>query len=88
MIPSIFELPEGKHTREELILLFMPDIEAFLNKDFEKFLLFCYRIDLAEEKLKGILHTSAPESMIRDLTAAIVDRQLLKAEIKKKYSSR
>jgi len=87
MTPSIFELPKGIHTREELIMMLMPDVELFVNKDFEKFLLFCYRIDLSEEKLKGILNTSPPESMIRDLTTAIVDRQLLKAEIKKKYSS-
>jgi len=87
MIPSIFELPEGNYTREELIQILMPDIGLFLNKDFEKFLLFCYRIDLSEEKLKGILNTSAPESLLRDLTAAIVDRQLLKAEIRKKYNT-
>jgi hypothetical protein len=87
MIPSVFELPAGDYTREELIRILMPDIALFVNKDFEKFLLFCYRIDLSEEKLKNILNTSPPETMMNDLTAAIVDRQLLKAEIKRKYRS-
>jgi hypothetical protein len=87
MIPSVFELPAGDFTREELIRILMPDIALFVNKDFEKFLLFCYRIDLSEEKLKNILNTSPPETMMNDLTAAIVDRQLLKAEIKRKYRS-
>jgi len=87
MVPSLFELPEGEHTREELVQMLMPDIGIFVNKDFEKFLLFCYRIDLSEKKLKHILNNSAPESMIKDLTEAIVDRQLLKVEIKKKYNS-
>jgi len=85
MLPKIFELPDGKHTREEMIQLLMPEIRTLVNRDFEKFLLFCYRIDLSEEKLKRILNTSSPESLIKDLTAAIVDRQLLKAEIRKKY---
>lgn len=85
MIPSIFDLPAGDITREELIRLFMPEVNLLINKDFQKFLQFCYRIDLSEEKLKKILNNSEPEFLIRDLTAAIVDRQLLKAEMKKKY---
>lgn len=84
MIPTIFDIPEGLK-REELIQLLMTDVKIFVNKDFERFLQFCYRIDLAEEKLKKILNNSDPETLIQDLTAAIVDRQLLKAEIRKKY---
>ncbi|HSJ67344.1 MAG TPA: hypothetical protein VK921_06705 [Anditalea sp.] len=85
MIPSIFDLSANDIAREELIRLFMPEVNLLVNKDFQKFLQFCYRIDLSEEKLKKILNNSEPEFLIRDLTAAIVDRQLLKAEMKKKY---
>jgi len=86
MIPTIFDIPENNFDRNQLIEVLMPQVEILVNKDFEKFLLLCYRIDLSEEKLKKILHESTPENMIRELTVAIVDRQLLKAEIKRKYS--
>jgi len=86
MILTIFDIPETEIDREKLIEILMPKVEHTVNRDFEKFLMLCYRIDLSEEKLKKILRDSAPENMIRDLTTAIVDRQLLKAEMKKKYS--
>jgi len=86
MIPTIFEIPEGDSDREKLIEALIPQIEGMLNKDFEKFLLLCYRIDLSEEKLKKILNDSSPENLVRELTVAIVDRQLLKIEIKQKYN--
>ena len=86
MIPTIFDIPENNFDRNQLIEVLMPQVEILVNKDFEKFLLLCYRIDLSEEKLKKILHESTSENMIRELTVAIVDRQLLKAEIKRKYS--
>jgi len=88
MIPTIFDIPENVSDREKLIILFMPQVEVLVNRDFEKFLLLCYRIDLSEDKLKKILRDSPSENLIRELATAIVDRQLLKAEIKKKYGSK
>jgi len=87
MLLEHFDLPDRNWNKEELINLLMPEIEVLLNRNFEKFLLICYRIDLNEEKLKGILSNSKPDELIKDLAVAIVDRQILKAEIKKKYSS-
>jgi hypothetical protein len=81
-----FNLPEGQFDKDELIEKLMPLVQELLNRNFEQFLQFCYRIDLGEEKLKRILHESLPEEMVRDLTTAIVNRQILKVEIKRKYS--
>ena len=88
MIPAVFDIPENNFDREKLIEILIPKVEQTVNRNFENFLLLCYRIDLSEEKLKTILQESAPENVIRDLTTAIVDRQLLKAEIKRKYRSK
>jgi hypothetical protein len=81
-----FNIPEGQFDRNELIDKLMPLVQELLNRNFEHFLQFCYRIDLGEEKLKQILHQSRPEEMVRELSTAIVDRQILKVEIRRKYS--
>jgi hypothetical protein len=73
-------------TKEELIDLLLPIIRQMLNRDFERLLQICYRVDLGEIKLKHILHQSDPEMMAFDLAKALVERQMLKIEIKRKYS--
>ncbi len=78
-------VPEGNLDRESLILHLEPLVRQLLNRDFEKFLQACYRIDLGEQKLKQILHESSPEQLSKDLATAIVDRQILKIQIRRKY---
>ena len=88
LLKKDFEISKEKEaaTKEELIDLLLPIIQQMLNKDFEKLLQVCYRIDLGENKLKSILHESDPETMAFDLAKALVERQMLKIEIKRKYS--
>lgn len=73
-------------SEEDLVSLLTPLIKTMLDRDFEKLLQICYRVDLGEEKLKTILHTSNPETLATDLARALVARQILKAEIRRKYS--
>jgi hypothetical protein len=80
------KLPGPLSTKDDLIALIIPVIQQMLNRDFEKLLQVCYRIDLGENKLKQILHESEPELMAFDLAKALVERQILKIEIKRKYS--
>lgn len=88
LLKKDFEISREKEaaTKEELIDLLLPIIQQMLNRDFEKLLQVCYRVDLGENKLKSILHESDPEMMAFDLTKALVERQMLKIEIKRKYS--
>jgi hypothetical protein len=88
LLKKDFEISKEKEatTKEELIDLLLPIIQQMLNKDFEKLLQICYRIDLGENKLKQILHESEPELMAFDLAKALVERQMLKIEIKRRYS--
>jgi hypothetical protein len=83
-----FELPmiQDKLTEEKLIKVLTPVVSNMLDRDFEKLLNICYRIDLGEKKLKYILHESQPENMAQDLATALVKRQIQKIEIRQKYS--
>lgn len=85
LLQKEFELPSGSYDKEGLIDLLIPEVGRLLNKNFERFLQMCYRIDLGEEKLKDILRNSAPEQMNRILAEAILDRQLLKIEMRRKF---
>ncbi|HSI75557.1 MAG TPA: hypothetical protein VK957_06670 [Lunatimonas sp.] len=83
------ELPEGASfaTREELASFICPAIRNLLDRDMGKLLQLCYQIDLGEEKLKSILQESPITTMAMDLSLALVDRQLLKYQLREKYSS-
>ncbi|MBT0812799.1 hypothetical protein KIH41_16045 [Litoribacter ruber] len=80
-------LPDKFYKKHDLVEALRPLIQEMLNRDFERFLQLCYRIDLGEEKLKRILHESEPERVGLDLAAAIVDRQMLKIQLRRKYST-
>ena len=82
-------LPTGAPctTREELASFICPAIRNLLDKDMGKLLQLCYQIDLGEGKLKSILHDSPVTSMAMDLSLALVDRHLLKFQLREKYSN-
>lgn len=71
---------------EQLLAVLTPIVHQMLNRDFERLLQICYRIDLGENQLKDILHHSNPESMAMELAQAIIQRQMKKIEIRKRYS--
>ncbi|MDX5480001.1 hypothetical protein [Fontibacter flavus] len=83
-----FSLPEVKEalTEENLVHALTPVISRMLDREFERLLNICYRIDLGESKLKKILHESDPEHIAADLARALVKRQIQKIEIRQKYS--
>jgi hypothetical protein len=71
---------------EDLERLLHVRIVELLNRDFEKLLQICYRIDLGEQKLKQILYQSEAEFMSIELTRALIKRQMLKVELRRKYA--
>lgn len=83
-----FSLPEVKEalTEENLVQALTPVISRMLDREFERLLNICYRIDLGESRLKKILHESDPKHMAADLAQALVKRQIQKIEIRQKYS--
>lgn len=77
---------QSKWSEQELLAILARAIEQLLNRDFEKLLQLCYRIDLGEEKLRKILHESEPDQISMDLAKALWERQKQKAEIRRRYS--
>ncbi|MEB2776653.1 hypothetical protein SYJ56_15115 [Algoriphagus sp. D3-2-R+10] len=84
-----FELPEVSSEFDEVkaIAMLSKVIAFMLDREFERLLQICYRIDLGEEKLKKILHESEPDQVALDLAKALWERQKLKVELRKKYSA-
>jgi hypothetical protein len=83
---QLAKVPENGD-REGLAKAIAPMVSQLLNSDFEKFLQLCYRLDLGEKKVREILHKCPPEEITRQMSLAIVDRQLLKVHYRKKYNS-
>ncbi|GEO21069.1 hypothetical protein [Cyclobacterium qasimii] len=72
--------------REDLAKAIAPMVSQLLNREFERFLQLCYRLDLGEGKVREILNQSPPEEITERMSLAIVDRQLIKVHFRKKYS--
>ncbi|MBN7814957.1 hypothetical protein [Algoriphagus pacificus] len=71
---------------EKAIAVLSKAISHLLDRDFERLLQICYRVDLGEEKLKKILNESEPDRVAPDLAKALWERQKLKVEIRRRYS--
>ena len=78
-------IPESAD-REDLAKAIAPMVSHLLNREFERFLQLCYRLDLGEGKVREILSQSPPEEITGRMSLAIVDRQLIKVHFRKKYS--
>jgi len=61
-------------------------ISQLMDQDLERLLQICYRVDLAENTLKQILHEAPPETLASDLARALWDRQKQKIILRRQYS--
>ncbi|MFO7823203.1 MAG: hypothetical protein R6V72_04635 [Cyclobacterium sp.] len=88
-LEKLLELPSLPQvtSRQSLAQAISPYVSQMLNKNFEKLLQLCYRLDLGEQKLQHILTESPPEEVSLRLSTAMVDRQLLKVYFRNKYRS-
>ncbi len=88
LISEDFQLPEVKDifSEEKAIEILANTISQLMDKDFRCLLQICYRVDLAENKLKQILHESDPDRVAPDLAKALWERQKQKVEIRWKYA--
>lgn len=88
MLEKDFQLPEIKSEfdEEKAIEFLAKIIRQMLDREFERLLQICYRIDLGEEKLKKILYESEPDQVAPDLARALWERQKMKVEIRRRYS--
>ena len=61
-------------------------VQYLLDHDFQRLVNAMYRIDLSESDFKEILATAPPEEIAISLARAIIERELVKAELRRKYS--
>ncbi len=89
LLQKNFALPEARDgfSEEQLIDILTPLIHQLLDREFERLLQLCYRIDLGEDNLRKILSESAPDQMAGDLARAIVVRQKMKIEIRRRFAT-
>jgi len=88
LVTKDFQLPEQVEgfSEEKAISFLANAISQLMDRNLEKLLQICYRIDLSENKLKQILHESEPDQVAIDLAKALWERLKQKVEIRRKYS--
>lgn len=88
LVTKDFQLPEIKEafSEEKALHILTKAISQLMDRNLERLLQVCYRVDLAENKLKQILHESEPDQVAADLAKALWDRQKQKVEIRRRYS--
>jgi len=88
LVTKDFQLPEviEGFSEEKAIAILAKAISQLMDRNLERLLQICYRIDLSENKLKQILHESEPDQVATDLAKALWERQKLKVEIRRRYS--
>jgi hypothetical protein len=88
LVTKDFQLPEIKEefSEDKAILFLTKAVSQLMDRNLERLLQICYRIDLSEDKLKQILHESEPDQVATDLAKALWERQKLKVKIRRRYS--
>jgi replicative superfamily II helicase len=78
------ELPE-KISFAELEEKLSAGINQLIQNNFEKLVSLLYRIDVSEKKLKNLLQGHANENAGKIIAQLIIERQLEKMALRKKY---
>lgn len=63
-------------------------INELINYDFEKLVAYLYRIDVSEEKLKGLLLDNPQDDAGNIIAALIIERQQQKIKSRQQFSQR
>lgn len=88
LVSKEFQLAEVKEefSEEKAVEILTRAVSHMMDRNMGQLLQICYRVDLDENKLKQILHSSNPDFVAADLAQALWDRQKLKIEIRRRYS--
>ena len=88
LVSKDFSLPEkiDEFSEGKAIETLSKAISQVMDRNLERLLQICYRVDLPENRLKQILHESEPDRVALDLAQALWDRQKQKVEIRRRYS--
>jgi|SRR5690242_2100964 len=65
----------------------IPQINQLINENFEALVQLLYRIDVSEKKIRNYLQEKPNEDSAKVLADLIIERQLQKAESRRKYKN-
>ena len=82
--PDFGSMCNYEEYKKELLAQIALVIQCLINNDFQKLINILYRIDVPEIKVKEIISTN-PQNLALSIAELILDREVEKAEIKKKY---
>lgn len=83
-------LPATDNEHEKFVAfrqLLIRRIEELAEKDMQKLLWILYRVDVSEKKLNETLKQTPPEKFAEVMADMIIQRQIEKAESRKKFGS-
>jgi len=80
------EIGEGKPSYDRILEQLTKQVSQLLNHDFQALLNALYRIDVDERLFGQALELSAPEDVSIRIAQLILDRIILKAKTRIKYS--
>lgn len=78
---NMLQIPDQHVLKNKLIEV----ITYLIDHNFEKLLLILYRIDVDEERAKSLLSKNLPEAAPEILADLIIQRQLIKEQVKKTF---
>jgi len=61
-------------------------LDNLIQNDFDKLIMYLYRIDVSEQKLKRLLHENQEEDASDIIAALIIERQLQKITFRKNFT--
>jgi hypothetical protein len=88
LVTQELALPELREEfdEEKALEVITKALRQLLDKNLERLLQICYRVDLSENTLKKILSESPPEQLASDLALALWERQKQKIVLRRRYS--
>ncbi len=86
---QIIQLINPDLSPEVSITVFMDKLEAYINyliqNNFKKLVSILYKIDIAENKLKQLLHENGEKTAGEIIARLIIERQMQKIDTRKNF---
>ncbi|MEL6122100.1 MAG: hypothetical protein AAFR14_00140 [Bacteroidota bacterium] len=91
MLPDIFDgdriINSGEVDEVELLAMIRRRVAELIEVDPALLFSYMYRLDIEEQKIKGVLNGPQGIAVIDAFAQIILDRQLLRMKLRKEYQS-
>ena len=80
-----FEFENNERDDDRLVTFLSNQVNYLLDHDFNKLLNALYRIDIPENKVKELLHSSKQGEIAKNIAIAIIEREKQKVITRQQY---